>query len=405
MNRQKILNCVSPPSQEKVKKSRHLVSLGSHQTKTQAISRLDELVSNGIVLLPPKYSIVKTKKPNGKTYYSVQVFTKNEKQKSDKYTPISFIKTQQEHQEVYFNQLVTDKILSENAKREHKCTTRKELIKKIDNGDYKLLTFTDYTDKVHKHILPFFQKKYIRDITKKDIQQFYEHLVDTPSIQKISTYKLIFIHLKRLFDFALEENYIEDVPKFPEIRNVDQSFNQPASYSDEDLDLMKAEADEDQLFLINLLLETGLRPEELDKAGIEPKNEHDVTSGDLTYFDMENKNIIIESYRANKKKRVIKISDKLYSLIKQRIENGILHSRISPYPTKRKALYELQCLSKKIERKHNKRIVINLKKFRATVSNQKLKEGWDYLKVCKFLGHSPKVNFDNYTNDSIVLVD
>ena len=117
MNRQKTLNCVSPPSQEKVKKSRHLVSLGSHQTKTQAISRLDELVSNGIVLLPPKYSIVRTKKPNGKTYYSVQVFTKNEKQKSDKYTPISFIKTQQEHQEVYFNQLITDKILSENAKR------------------------------------------------------------------------------------------------------------------------------------------------------------------------------------------------------------------------------------------------------------------------------------------------
>ena len=211
--------------------------------------------------------------------------------------------------------------------------------------------------------------------------------------------------MKRLFDFALEENYIEDIPKFPEIRNVDQSFKQPASYSDLDLDLMKAEADEDQLFLITLLLETGLRPEELDKAGIEPKNEHDVTSGDLTYFDMENKNIIIESYRANKKKRVIKISDKLYSLIKQRIENGILHSRISPYHSKRKARYELNCLSKTIELNHNKRIIINLKKFRATVSNQKLNQGWDYLKVCKFLGHSPKVNYDNYTNDSIVLVD
>tara|TARA_Y100001936_G_C15553070_1_gene398451 strand:- start:98 stop:223 length:126 start_codon:yes stop_codon:yes gene_type:complete len=41
MNRQEIFDCVSPPSQAKVKKSRHLVSLGSHQTKTQAISRLD----------------------------------------------------------------------------------------------------------------------------------------------------------------------------------------------------------------------------------------------------------------------------------------------------------------------------------------------------------------------------
>ena len=75
MNRQEIFDCVSPPSQAKVKKSRHLVSLGSHQTKTQAISRLDELVADGIVLLPAKYSIVKTKKSNGKTYYSVQVFT------------------------------------------------------------------------------------------------------------------------------------------------------------------------------------------------------------------------------------------------------------------------------------------------------------------------------------------
>ena len=403
MNRLTTFDCDFPPLAVKSKKSQHLVSLGSHENKNKAIARLDELVANGIVSLPPRYSIVKTKK-NNKIYYSVQVYTKKEQQLTNKYTPISFLKVQKAHEERYFNQLVTDKIVSETAKRHHKCTTRTQLIKKINNGNYKLLTFIDYKEKMKK-IIPFFQKKYMRDITKQDIQRFYEYLVDLPQIQKIATYKLIFIQLKRLFEYALEENYIEEIPKFPSLKNTDQSFSQPASYSDLDLNLMKAEADEDQLFLITLLLETGLRPEELDKAGLEPKNEDDVTSGNLTFFDMENKNIVIESYRANKGKRVIPIFDNLYQLIKKRIENGVLDSRISPYPTKRKALYELQRLSKKIERNHNKRIVINLKKFRATVSNQKLKEGWDYLKVCKFLGHSPKVNYDNYTNDSIVFTD
>lgn len=276
----------------------------------------------------------------------------------------------------------------------HKAGSLKELEQMIRNKKYKLSTYESYILSMKK-VNDFLGDVVVNEMDIDDTRGFLSHLVREFNFSA-NTVRIHFVELRKTLKYAILKGWLKNLPPIPNLNELNK-FNstdnnlvkEADAYTDEELAKMHSLANGDQRFLMELFMQTGMRPEEIDKISVKDS---------LVTVDLDKDIIIINSYRSNKKGRIIPLSSKLKVSIVERLNSGRITNRICPYPTTRLARRALQRVTKRagIKTKDRKS---NLKMFRATVTTNMMKNNIEGSMRASFLGNSTEVQVKHYTGN------
>lgn len=276
----------------------------------------------------------------------------------------------------------------------HKAATVQELEGMIEAKTYHLSTYASYMNSM-RHIVTCLGSVEISKIDIDDTQLFLNYLLRDKGLSANSI-RIHFVELRKTLKYAVEKRWLKVLPHMPGINEINKLnvlgnniVKEADTYSDEELAKMYSLANEDQRFLMELFMQTGMRPEEIDKMGLRES---------LVLVDFKNNAIMINSYRANKKGRLIPLSSKLKVSILERMKSGKITNRICPYPNTRLARRALQRLTLRANIKSADR-KCNLKMFRATKNTHMIKNNIEGSMRASLLGNSMEVQVRHYTGN------
>ena len=278
------------------------------------------------------------------------------------------------------------------AKLVHKADDIEHLERMVEEKRYRLSNYEIYTREMNRAI-DFMGDVLIKKMDIDDSRKYLNYLVRDCKLSA-NTVRICFVELRKTLKYAVAKGWLRNIPLISGLSEINKlttnhsSFVKEAdTYSDEELAKMYMMANDNQRFLMALFMETAMRPEEVDKFHLKDA---------LVTVDLKKNIIIVNSYRANKKGRLIPLSSKLKLSIEERIAMGQIKNKISPYSKTVYSRRSIQRLTTRAGIKNSSR-KCNLKMFRATKNTHMIRNNVEGAIRANLLGNSMEVQTNHYT--------
>lgn len=242
--------------------------------------------------------------------------------------------------------------------------------------------FTVNADKM----LSFFDRMLVKKIEFNNIEVFKLGLKNEVSLSNRSI-NIVLTDLKKVLDYAIDRGWINTYPSIKRVSEL--KVNKAIEYlTTKEIDILLEYADEKRTFYIQLMLFTGMRPNEASNL-----KWHEV--------DLLGQHIDILSDNPKKKGRRIPIHPKLLDLLELASADRELEDNVSPYTDSQVARKSMKRLQALVKAKTKKDIGCNPYKFRKTFGSLLAQRGVDTINVAHLMGHSKlQTTYQYYINQN-----
>ena len=271
------------------------------------------------------------------------------------------------------------------AKAIHKCNKLKNFEILVDSGGYKLSNYIEFVS-LSKKILASLGHLNVNDIDVFHIKNLNNELLNRHGIS-INSIKNYYSAIKKMLNYSVQKKYLKTLPDFPKIKKNNTSVSVQDTLSESEIEQLYLFANKRQAFVLDVFLETALRPEEFANFYLK---------GGLVTPNFENKTVVIDSFRDKKKGGVIPMSEKLVEVLQYAIDSGLIKNKINPYSTLKDCRVSFKNLCKKAGIFKEK---ITLRLLRKTKITLMLKCGVPEIIITKFARHSALVMGNYYTGN------
>jgi integrase len=309
-------------------------------------------------------TLISKKRKKGTQWYIVENKKENGKQEREYLASLGYVtKAEAKIELAKFITLnkktISAKVTFKQASEQYFIYYKELVGREIQERTYEIAK--DHQTRLDK----FLGNKIISEISEDTLERFKLTLIENTKLSNRSI-NMYLITAKKVIRYAIQRGWATD---FPKVKSL------PERYFDKEIEFLTKDevqkilqhAKEREFFYINLVLFTGMRPQE-------------VTALKWEHINLEKKYVDIYSNNTLKKGRRIPINKRLEDILKQKHPDD-LSLRVSPYTTSRHASHRLKKLATLVDIKFTPYTL------RKTFGSWLVQNGIGLLEVAELMGH------------------